>query len=300
MKRFHASFKTMGTDVSIVAWSELDLEVVRSIFSKIQLEFLRINDTYTRFNNNSLLSTINVKAQENWIEITSEYYDLIKFSLNLFEITNGVFDPTIIDILEIIGYGNNPKENVDIKRYIRKRATAKNIFLRALNSKYEIMLTNNARVDMGGIGKGYAVDRAIELARPLGNVMINAGGDIRAFGKSFADGYEQLWKIKLWHPNDVNKYVDLNSEDCITASSGYGKIFSGISHIINPKLVKNDPLEKIIFLSGKYTEIIKNEIIDIRGCLYPCMLCDALSTACYIDPKLSLKFKGIRTLSMVI
>lgn len=94
-------------------------------------------------------------------------------------------------------------------------------------------------IDLGGIAKGYAVDRAFELLKGLGyrNLVVNAGGDLRVGGSKM----EGPWSIGIQHPRDPEKIMArISLSDTAIATSGdYEKFFihqgKRYHHILNPK-----------------------------------------------------------------
>jgi thiamine biosynthesis lipoprotein len=94
-------------------------------------------------------------------------------------------------------------------------------------------------IDLGGIAKGYAVDRAFDLLRNLGyrNLIVNAGGDLRVGGSKL----NQPWSIGVQHPRESQKILArISVSDGAMATSGdYEKYFihqgKRYHHIVNPK-----------------------------------------------------------------
>jgi thiamine biosynthesis lipoprotein len=94
-------------------------------------------------------------------------------------------------------------------------------------------------IDLGGIAKGYAVDRAFAILQGLGyrNLVVNAGGDLRVGGSK----PEGPWSIGVQHPRDPEKIMArISVSDIAVATSGdYEKFFihqgSRYHHILNPK-----------------------------------------------------------------
>jgi len=92
---------------------------------------------------------------------------------------------------------------------------------------------------LGGIAKGYAVDRAFQLLRTLGydNLIVNAGGDLRGGGLRLG----QPWSIGIQHPRESQKIMArISISDAAIATSGdYEKFFvhqgKRYHHILNPK-----------------------------------------------------------------
>jgi thiamine biosynthesis lipoprotein len=94
------------------------------------------------------------------------------------------------------------------------------------------------RIDLGGIAKGYAVDRAIDITRDCGieRAMISAGGDSRIIG----DRGGRPWMIGIRHPRDSSG-IALRlplSDSAISTSGDYERFFIAdgkrVHHIIDP------------------------------------------------------------------
>src|SRR6185312_3424646 len=95
------------------------------------------------------------------------------------------------------------------------------------------------RIDLGGIGKGYAVDRGIDILKKLGiqHAVVTAGGDTRIMG----DHMGRDWLVAIRHPDDPNKVVTrIPLRDAAMSTSGYYERYfdeNGVRyhHIIDPK-----------------------------------------------------------------
>jgi thiamine biosynthesis lipoprotein len=99
--------KFMNTDITVHVVIEKrntvkTLDAIESVFS----EFDRIVKKFTRFNEDSELSNLN-RASGEWVTVTPEFFKLIQFMLEINKNTNGVFDPTVIDFLEVYGYNKD-------------------------------------------------------------------------------------------------------------------------------------------------------------------------------------------------
>ena len=99
------------------------------------------------------------------------------------------------------------------------------------------------RIDLGGIAKGYAVDRAIEIAKRCGidEALISAGGDSKILGKKQG----RPWIIGIQHPRKKNEMALVLplSDTAISTSGDYERFFirdgQRIHHIINPSTGKS-------------------------------------------------------------
>ncbi len=143
------------------------------------------------------------------------------------------------------------------------------------------------KLDLGGIAKGYAIDKGIDAIRKNGvaDALVNAGGDIRTIGES----ENGQWKIGVLHPRENGRIIDtLLMKDISVATSGdYRKYFiSGgkrYHHILNPSTglptegvqsvtiiapfaVDADALATAVFVMGKKNGMkLVEKLKDIEG-----------------------------------
>ncbi|MEP7103940.1 MAG: FAD:protein FMN transferase [Candidatus Dojkabacteria bacterium] len=204
-------------------------------------EFDRIVKQYTRFNEDSELSNLN-RNSGSWVKINQEFFDLIKYMLNLAEETEGCFDPTIIDFLETYGYDknydfsklDNPKLDGLVKNIADSRASFKDIELDEKNLK--VKLVKGQRIDLGGVGKGYAIDCAFDQLKNIcQDFLIDAGGDIRATGKNEKG---EIWKVALKNKIDDKVgdigFIELDDES-VASSGSWARKVKQFHHLINPR-----------------------------------------------------------------
>lgn len=220
-------------------------------------EFHRIVTQYTRFNENSELSNLNRRANE-WTAVSPEFFQLITIMLDLARASDGAFDPTVIDFLEAYGYDPNydfsKLDSPDLDSYItklaRERARWQDIDLDPENLK--VKLQPKQRLELGGIGKGYAIDCAFTKLEHLGNFLIDAGGDLRVLGHN-EDG--QPWRIALKHKsatateaNDFS-YVELTS-GALACSGSWARKVKQFHHLINPETGKPHEQMQTIYVQA--------------------------------------------------
>jgi thiamine biosynthesis lipoprotein len=107
-------------------------------------------------------------------------------------------------------------------------------------------------IDLGGIAKGYAVDRAVEVLKQggLSAGLVNAGGDIRGFGSP--EGGRD-WQVGLQHPLREDELLSVLKLylPAITTSGNYESFFTyrgdKLAHIIDPK--SGRPVEDVLSVS---------------------------------------------------
>ncbi|MFM1913089.1 MAG: hypothetical protein RIR51_927 [Bacteroidota bacterium] len=241
MKLIKVQEKLMGNSFSLGVLSEKEEKAQFDLNLAIS-EIKRIEKLFTTFDESSQVNMINQGAGLTPVKVDREILQLIHRSIKISELTQGAFD---------ISYGSLDKNFWNFNRAMKELPKPedalksvelinyKNIELNFGDSTV-FLKKKGMRIGFGGIGKGYAADSAQRLLKELGyeNGVVNASGDLCAWGK---DEGNKPWQIGIINPDDKNKvlgYVNLNNSS--TATSGnYEKfvIIKGIkySHTINPK-----------------------------------------------------------------
>jgi FAD:protein FMN transferase len=124
--------------------------------------------------------------------------------------TGGRFDPTVHDALVAAGYDRS-FELLNDGQVATAAPARTGGGLRVSGSRIE--LDAGVRLDLGGIAKGYAVDRAVRILAPLGPCLVNAGGDLAV---SAVPG-SGVWPVGVETPSGV---VTLGIERGALATSG--------------------------------------------------------------------------------
>lgn len=228
----------MGTIVEIIVLDESEESAGKAIDASLG-EIHRISNLYYEGNPESAIYAFNHKKDYK-TEMPLEVLKLVQRSFDISEKTKGAFDMTIGILLPLYDFKSDspvPPDSLLIKKllpYVDYSALTIDLKNQTLESKYiETSLAT------GGIVKGYAVDRAIEILKQnqVAGALINAGGDIRAIKR--ADG--ELWRIGIQHPRNPKKilYTIEIAEGAVTTSGDYQKYFfyngRRIHHILDPQ-----------------------------------------------------------------
>lgn len=198
-------------------------------------EIDRLEEELSRFLPNSEISMINNLKSGDKLLLSEDTLECLTQSQKLFEITNGAFDITVGSYKE---YGN--KENISVEQTnVNKQIP--------LHQKFEInesehtitVLSENLNIDLGGIGKGYALDKICDLLLEwdIENAFIHGGGSsVKSIGSlNKFNG----WPITLSNPNNPKQTLaDILVKDFSISASGIKKG----DHIFNPVLKK--PISK--------------------------------------------------------
>jgi len=178
------SFAAMGTEVELFLDAD---ESAASLLDDGERELRRLEDLLSRFRPDSELSRLNRAGA---LRVGPELLELARLSLEARACTAGRFDPTVHDALAAAGYDRS-FELLEEDRPGAPRGGAPcggGITVDAATST--VALEHGFRLDLGGIAKGWAVDRVLSLLREGGPSLVNAGGDVAAAGRPWPVGVE--------------------------------------------------------------------------------------------------------------
>lgn len=207
------------------------------------------------------ISRINAAAAYDEITIDIQTYQVLQFAIELGALSDGVFDIATADILVRHGFLPSPQHTVKINA----NATYRDL---ELLGEQRVRWRRKGCIDLGGIAKGYAVDRAIAVLRSSGvhSGVVNAGGDLRCFGDA--------QPISVRHPTAPASLIPLGwlSDAAIATSSGYFSAGSGNDDSINPLV---DPQRQVC--------TTWNESVSVLA--QTCMTADALTKIVRLAPE---------------
>ncbi len=208
----------MGTLVEITVVHPNREEADKTIKSAFD-EMERIEGLMSKFIKTSDVHRINENAGKDFVVVADEVYQVIEKSVRYSELSGGAFDITIGAIYSLWKFeGKDAVPSPDEIRKILPLVDYHNI---TLGSNRKVKLQKHGMmIDLGGVAKGYAVDKGIEVLKRSGikNAIINAGGDLRTIGKKDAN---KSWRIGIQHPRDQTRVLStLDVEDASIATSG--------------------------------------------------------------------------------
>ena len=191
------------------------------------------------YNPNSELNKINNNAGIKPVTTNKYVYEIINESKNIYNLTEGAFNPLIGPITKLWKINNNDKNYKipsKLSLDIALKLTDINNLNLIVNPDSIFLKTSGATLDMGGIAKGYASLKIAELFNNNGvkNSLINLGGNIYVTGEKF-------WRIGIRDPlnNSNPPAVIINAKNTSVITSGNYerfKIIDGVkySHFFNP------------------------------------------------------------------
>jgi thiamine biosynthesis lipoprotein len=226
----------MGTEVSVYLWHD-DEEIGQDAVNAVFKEIARIDNLMSTYIEDSEMSEINRNAAKSPVEVGEELFTLILRSLDISVLTRGAFDITYDSVGQHYDFreGRRPDEDTIMEELPRLDYR----FVEPNRVDNTIHFTEEGvRINLGGIAKGYAVERGIYVLRQYGvaHARVTAGGDTRLLG----DRRGQPWMVGVQNPRDreqVAVTMPLENE-AISTSGDYERFFEEdgerYHHIIEP------------------------------------------------------------------
>lgn len=226
----------MGTEVSVQLWHEDAAEgeqAIAAVFAEIE----RINQLMSTYIEESRISLINREAARHPVPAGDELYDLIVRSLDISTLTRGAFDITYDSVGQ--HYDFHERERPDEATIARELVSINYRLIETDTSNKAIRFAQpGVRINLGGIAKGYAVERGVAILREHGivNGIVTAGGDSRLLG----DRRGKPWVVGVRDPRRdgaIAVRIPLENE-AISTSGDYERYFEEegrrYHHIIQP------------------------------------------------------------------
>ncbi len=247
----------MGTTIELLLDAE-DGEQAQSALRAVEEEFERLEAMLSRFRPDSDLSRLNHDGQ---ILAPPDLERLVGLALEARERTAGRFDPTVYDALSRAGYDRS-FEQVEAEAEADGLQGARcggRVTVNPATGRIE--LEPGFHIDLGGIGKGYAVDRAIEILAVEGPCLVNAGGDLAVRGdKPWPVGVEDGPTLELtsgaiatsgrdrrhWRRGAEERHHLINPATGRPAETDLVRVT-----VVAPTAIEADVLAKTLFLGGE-------------------------------------------------
>ncbi len=270
---YQQNWSIMGTTVGARLWWPDEGEA-QKLLAQVRQEMERIDQTYSPYIESSPLSQINRNAAQSPQTLSPEFNRLLDKAMWVNEISQGAFDITYASVGHLYDYRAGVKPD---QKKIEQQLPAVGR-LQWNPSQQQLKFSHpGVKIDLGGLAKGYAVDRAAAILRQHGvrHASVNAGGDTRLLG----DNLGKPWVVGIKNPRPNNADETWQSvlklplvDEAISTSGDYERFFiddngERVHHIINPKTGKSshelisvtvigpegfttDPLSTAVFVMG--------------------------------------------------
>lgn len=264
----------MNTYFRVTLPGELTPQQVAEVTRELQ----GLDSLLSRYDTASDITRINRQAGE-WVEVSGTTAGLLARSLDMAGRTGGAFDPTVGPLVDLWAISPWVGEDQDDGGWvppappdIRQAVTLVGYPMLQLSpgeNKVRLKIPGMS-LDLGGVAKGYAVDRVVELLRSYGvtSGMVDLGGNIFALGEH-PEG--RLWSLGIRHPRDPGRTMAVVqvADRAVATSGDYQRyrMYQGerFSHLINPAT------------GWPARDVVSVTIVAPEG-----IVADALSTAVFI------------------
>ena len=235
------------TTITVISSSKQKAkEAVDAGFAEIE----KLDKFLNNFEPDSEISTVSKFAGVKPVHVSAETLDLMQKTIGISGITNGAFDPAIAPVGKLWKFSGRPANPGmppdDAIRNALKLVDYRKIKTDSASS--EIYLEEKGmEIDLGGIAKGYAADKAIEAIKAKGikSALVAIAGDIRGYGLNAS---EKAWKVGIQNPRPENPnserpwediFATLNlKESAVSTAGDYQRYFikdgKRYHHIIDP------------------------------------------------------------------
>ncbi|MDJ0906512.1 MAG: FAD:protein FMN transferase [Woeseiaceae bacterium] len=226
----------MGTEVSVLLWHE-DETVGKEIVDEVFAEASRIDRLMSTYKEDSRISEINRQAATEPVVAGDELFRLLQRSHDISVLTRGAFDITYDSVGQHYDFRN--RQRPDDATVAAERELIDFRFVELDQASGTVAFREQGvRINLGGIAKGYVVERGVNVLRKHGvqNGIVTAGGDSRLLG----DRRGQPWMVGIRDPrNEAEVAISVPLEDeAISTSGDYERYFvegdTRYHHIIQP------------------------------------------------------------------
>lgn len=243
-ERVYGQGVAMGTHLAFAAYTSpaCNAACARASFDAAIAEIKRVEDLMTTWRD-SEVTRINAAAGKSAVKVGDETFDVIKEAIHTSEISEGTFDITFHTLHGLWKFDENLDPHPPSEKDIKARLPFVGYRNIRLDEKGKtVMLANEkTQIGLGGIAKGYAVDKAARIVEKAGltSFFVQAGGDLLARGKK-PDGSD--WQAGVRDPRgpEGSFFAKLPLSDHAFSTAGdYERAYvvngKRYHHIIDPR-----------------------------------------------------------------
>lgn len=245
--REHNVYKTeriMGSIFAITAYSADAVECQQAVDAAFE-QMRLVDKLMSTYKPDSEISQLNRLAGVDGLKVSRPVMEIIQESKRYSELTGGAFDVTVGPLIELWGFKHKDWRFPEAaeRQQVSLLVNYRNILLDEETQTVKLKLAG-MKVGLGAIGKGYAVDKAIETLKQhrIKGALVNASGSIFALGTK-AD--RTKWRVGIRHPRGSREqiFATVQIENQGVATSGdYENFFvrdgKRYSHLLDPRTGK--------------------------------------------------------------
>ena len=227
----------MGTAIRVELWCE-DGALARRAIDAVMREMWHVDETMSPYKDDSELTRINQEAASKSVTVSAEMFGLLARSLEFSRLSDGCFDVTYAAVGHLYDYRQRTRPSE--RALEQARAAVGYQYLSLDPGTCSVRFGRpGMRIDLGGIAKGYAVDRGTQILREHGiqSAIVTAGGDSRILG----DRRGRPWNIGIADPRRPGEMIAVLplADVAISTSGDYERYFEEggerYHHLIDPR-----------------------------------------------------------------
>jgi thiamine biosynthesis lipoprotein len=234
------SYPLMGT-LATIQVAHPDERLAEQAIDAALAELRWVDRTMTNYRSDSDIGRVNLGAGRDGIEVSAETALVIEAALRWASVSDGSFDPALGSASSLwdVLHRHEPPPEGEVRRLASRGFWRKVDFSRRGRGAVVRFNDPDVRLDLGGIAKGYGIDRSITALRDKGiaHAIVTVGGDLYALGPA-PDG--EPWQVGIRDPHNLDQLAGklAVADRAVTTSGDYERFFSwhGVRyhHLIDP------------------------------------------------------------------
>jgi thiamine biosynthesis lipoprotein len=256
----------MGTFARVVVVAK-DLGTAQKCIEAAFAEIDKVDNLMSDYKSDSEIGIVNKNAAEKPVRVGEETFEVLRRSIEFSKLTGGAFDITVGPMVDLFREAKKSKiapsqEQIEIAK---SKVGYEKLILDPNNRTVKFAV-EGMRLDLGGIAKGYGIDKAIEATKKSGalGAMVDIGGDVRCFG--IPANRKDHWLVGLQDPNlpadtsGLDIVLTLKITEGVVATSGDYQQFVIIdgkqySHIIDRRTgTSSEALSSVTIIADNATD----------------------------------------------
>lgn len=235
------SVPLMGT-IAEVQVAHRDAYLAEAAIDAAFAELQRVERMMTRFRPDSDIGRVNLGAAADGVAVSAETALVIQSALAWSSVSDGAFDPALGSVSELwdVLHRQEPPAEGAVAR-LASRGLWRRVDLSRVGGSHQVRFNDpDVQLDLGGIAKGYGIDRAVAALRAAGiaHGIVTVGGDLYALGHA-PDGAP--WQVGVRDPHRLDRLAGrlAVADRAVTTSGDYERYFTwrGVRyhHLIDPR-----------------------------------------------------------------
>lgn len=264
----------MGTFYSIVIYNSKNN--AQDLQKKVERELKLFNQIFSTYIPESEISKFNDKESTKAIQVSTSFLQLTLSAKEVFDQSGGAFDPTVMPLVNLWGFGPKAVKNSPSKEVLTQVLESVSMNKLAIDKGTSSIQKKHPKtqLDYSAIAKGYGVDAITLLLMELGekSFLVEIGGELRVVGEPQAG---RKWKIGINRPDPKASSQDLQEvlllNDRSMATSGNYRNYR-----------QEDGFRAVHTLDPRKGEPIQTDLLSATILAKTCMEADALATAAMV------------------